>query len=244
MKLSDIKLGVEFPNTYLFTGATGSGKTDAIGSFPGKIYIHDFDCRLGTLAARYPHRGDDIEYDSYPTHRMLDFKSKVEGLVKDCPYDVVCFDSLTFLARNAVNHMIRSRSREGKVLGGWRVSDIEDYGGETSVIVSLLDAVQRLRNQGKTVIVTAHLLPSEDATMPARVVTGGKSIAPMIPGAFDNVFYFYIDKDLEGNMIYKVRTRSSDKFAARTIFTKLPNVIDVSEKGLYSMIKEITSKEK
>lgn len=252
MKLSDYKTGFDQPSTFLFTGHTGSGKTVAAGSFArilGEIkktmYVFDFDSRIAPLAVHYPERLGLIEFDPYPKKGMSAFKSKIESFVNQgCPFDVILFDSITFLARSAVGHMIDSRERAGKVLGGWRVSDIEDYGGETAVLMQLLDAVQMLKmRHGKTVIVTAHLLPPDpNASDLARVVTGGKSIAPVIPGAFDNVFYFSTKrKTLDGPSERVVQTTSSDIYMARNIFG-LPQELIWTGKDFFQIMSENVNK--
>lgn len=243
MKLSEVKIGFHKPNTYLLTGHTGTRKTSSYGRFPGPMYIFDFDNRVDPLVRHYPDR-TDIDFDTYGSDNMLAFKDKLISIVNSPgPYKTVVFDSITFLARNGVTHMISSRQREGKVLGGWRVSDIEDYSGETAIIVQFLDAVKLINRKGVNVIATAHLLPS-DPGAPARLCTGAKALGPMIPGAFNEVYYYFTSASMEAGAegSFRVQTVSTEQYSARTTYEGLPSILNITNSDLWSVLNKYLDK--
>lgn len=65
----------------LFKGKPFTGKTRAVGSFPGPILICDFDGKAKVLRKDYPER-TDIEVYRYSAENYPRFEEKWEGLQK------------------------------------------------------------------------------------------------------------------------------------------------------------------
>ena len=223
----------------LFTGAPGTGKTTAIGSFPGPMKIFDFDHRLLPIQRFYPER-TDIEYDQFDGRNFHKFKKDFEDLQNSCPYATVVIDSMTFLGDALIDYMVGLRGgKGGKTKGVMQLATLEDYGGESK---GLLDVLNIARVIPAHFIMTAHLtIVSDDKGSYRTLMTGGKKISFKIPGWFDEVYHFKAGPSMDdGNAVeYKVYTKpTGDDYGCKTNF-KIPYEIDVTDKPFFSILQEL-----
>src|SRR5437660_641966 len=96
MNLLDYNIGGDNPQTLLFIGDSGTGKSIAAGYWPGPIYFANCDGRMGSIAEW--HRGRaDIEFDIFT--KFEDLNEKVDSFESYCPYKtVVCPDPVTMVS--------------------------------------------------------------------------------------------------------------------------------------------------
>lgn len=245
----------------LFIGPTGTGKTCMACSFPGKILVFDFDKRFKPLKTFYPERLKEIEIEVITTKNYrTTFHTMVNDLQNNNPYDLILLDGITGLSTTTVVMQMEmkgdylsggSGAGGGKVVkGGISVPSWDEFNGEAMIITGLLESLKSLKCN---LIVTAH--PIHKADMKGNkwrdIVAYGTKTGPMIPGYFDNVFYF--DYDYDGVMSStgapkrKVYTRPTQEFpGAKNAYQEMPGVIDVTVdeglarpgQGLYEKIKD------
>lgn len=226
----------------LFIGKPGSGKSVAIGSFPRPLYIYDFDGRIRALANFLGQKNTEgIEYGSYSADNFLEFKRHFESLQNDNKYKTVAISSLTTLANSAIRHIIKSRGRAGKIIGGYSVSDLEDYGGEDAIIKTILEIAKTLTCN---FIIEAHIMvwPEKDpktntSVMMSQLVTGGKKVAAVIPAYFDELYTFQQEVAILSGEApkYKVYPYGDSAYPGKTML-KLPASIDQTGGKFYDTL--------
>lgn len=240
----DIKMG--HATMSLFTGINGSGKTVAIGSYPGPIYIFDFDGRMAPLKKMFPDR-DDIFYDTYLSFERANTKMKdwmkngPELSPLGTPYKTIAADSLTTVSKTIIkdNKTLRGgRNKDQK--GTIQIAEITDYNYEVSGLEDLLSFLKTMQEDRKIhTILTAHLL-TWDASVPGtigktevktQILTAGKKVAPFIPCIFDECYYFETESSSEGVKRY-VYTEDFGGNTAKSALP-LPYRIDFTNKPFY-----------
>jgi hypothetical protein len=236
---------------YLLKGESGTGKSIALGSFPGPLYIASCDGRVAPLA-HYPGIKDrkDLEFDIYTSYNKL--VDKLEKLTQDCPYKTVAVDPLTGLARLAIAHLFSNRGtpdpkkdKEPRSVGGIPIMGINEYNGESSAIASMLLYLRIIRNKGVNTVLTAHVVTSEMKTLDnkyittRRLLTGGNKIAAEIPSYFDEVYHFYSTAaGLSNDKSYRALTYNVGEDFARTSFYGLQGEIDFTDKLFYDELMQ------
>jgi hypothetical protein len=197
-KTSDIEMGDKI--FALFKGEPGSGKTVAAGSFPGPIYFFDMDGRMKPLKKMFPDR-TDISYDTFTINDYVKFENKFNMIIGRNDYATVVLDSLTSMALTALKYSLTTRGKEGLMKGVIQLREIEDYGVEAQVLIDILEELRKLKCH---VIVTAHVLETEQTDIKKKVttrtrtlLTGGKKVAAMIPKNFDEVWHFDVQTSPE-----------------------------------------------
>ena len=146
------------PKCILITGAPGSGKTTFAMQFPG-VYIADCDSNLDgperhnrtvhKLNLSYSY--DTIRYDDdgkpVPIHSCFDRLMDKLLLAKNEPtIQTVVIDSLTLINEYVIQKILKAQGKSEMEARHWQPFKSELY--------KLL--VGRLRDMGKTTIVTAH----------------------------------------------------------------------------------------
>jgi len=107
MKLEDYNIGDGSPQTMLFIGDSGTGKSIAACTWPGPIILASCDGRVGSIAEW--HRGrTDIEFESFVEFEALN--KFVDGLESYCPYKtVICPDPITMVSDFLMRYAFKLR---------------------------------------------------------------------------------------------------------------------------------------
>ena len=244
-KISDLKIGGKL--FQLFIGRPGSGKTIAAASYPPPIYFFDLDKRIDSLAAMFPGRAD-IEYDQYGPEEYDKLWNKILQIkAGNSPFKTYVLDSLTSLARMGINYSLSLRGRAGMTRGVIQMIEVEDYGGETRVLSSMMDAF-RGSNFKSNFILTAHLVETNSKvlnkpdTIQQRLLTGGKTIAAEIPGYFNEIYMFNKEMGFDSKAKYVMRTNDNAAGIDTKTALPIPSEIDFTmkpgEAGLFQKIQE------
>jgi hypothetical protein len=246
----------------LFYGPNGGGKTVAAASFPGPIMIWDFDGRIEPVTAFYPNRSD-IEYWTVgleaDTRRDVigfrDFCGRFEKLQDRCPYETVVLDSYTSYSAVAVwDQMgVKKMNKESLKLtkGGLPIPDWDEYKGETSVMLQILEIAKILPCN---FICTAHPVTRARTTKQGGNVndvlasmvkastfaTYGWKTDSFLPNYFNEIYYMHADATGQiGQPITRLaQTVSAGEIVAKTALP-LPNAIDFTGKPFYKIIQAI-----
>ena len=248
MKLSDTKRGSKL--SVLLIGYPGEGKSIAAASFPKPIYIFDLDQRINSLLRFFPNAAD-IEYDHYGPDEYGKLDAKIKQIqAGNAPFKTYILDSLTALARMAINYSINIRGGgKGSVAKGViQMTTVDDFNAESRILSVAMDTF-RSPNFKSNFIMTAHLVETnvkslnEPDTVLQRLLTGGKSIAAEIPGYFDEAYYIYKDVDAFTNTIkYKMSTVPKNGIKTKTALPLSKEIDFTMEKegdpGLYQKIQE------
>ena len=253
MNLSDYNIGGDNPQTCLFVGDSGTGKSIAAATWPGPIYIASCDNRIGSVAEW--HRGrKDIFFDSYVDFESLN--SFVDSLEDSCKYKtVVCPDPITmvsdflmryaFSLRGIVEYDEKSgqavRGSKGKKKGVVDITTIEDFNVEHRGILDMLGNLKIAQKaHGFNLIVTAHLITTQytkpgglESHIRRDIVTAGKKVAAFIPIQFDEIYHFEVENDK-----WKIKTHNDGIVAARSSFLLMPKEIDWTDKNLYELVSK------
>lgn len=246
---ADIKMGQATMS--LFTGINGAGKTVALGSYPGPIYIYDFDGRMAPLLKMHPDR-KDIFYDTFLSFEKANRQMKrwmADGpdlSPLGTPYRTVGADSLTTVSKTIIRDNKRllrpggNKNQKGTI----QTAEIEDYNYEVSGIEDLLSFLKTMKeDHNMNAILTAHLI-AWDAAVPGQIgrtevktqiLTAGKKIAPFVPCIFDECYYFETESSTEGVK----RFAYTEDFAGNSAKTALPlpYKIDFTNKSFYEEIR-------
>ncbi|MGH7238789.1 MAG: hypothetical protein ACREHG_01855, partial [Candidatus Saccharimonadales bacterium] len=158
----------------LFIGKSGSGKTVAECSFPGRKKVFDFDGRIrGILNAPWIDKSL-VDYEYYPpitqagqvdtfTRINKDFEKLLNSTkLGSCEYDGLILDSMTSTTFALVSqalpltHAAKSAGdSKGKRIGNLLMPGPEDYGFEAQGIYQILAFLRSLPM--KYIIVSAHI---------------------------------------------------------------------------------------
>lgn len=248
MKLSETKPAKNL--TVLLIGYPGSGKSIAAASFPPPIYIFDLDKRIDSLLQYFPGRAD-IEFDYYGPNDFTKFDAMMDKMESgQLPYKTYILDSLTALARMAINYSISLRGGKGLKKGILNMIQVDDYGAETRVLSQALDSFRGERFNAHFVM-TAHLVETAtkklDATdvIQQRLLTGGKGIAAEIPAYFNDIYYIYKEVNKITSPIsisYKSTIIPTNGVDAKSVLP-IPNTIDFTmtkpgDDGLFQKIQK------
>jgi len=208
-KISDIKIGGKL--FQLFIGMPGTGKSIAAASYPSPIYFFDLDKRIDSIAPMFPGR-TDIEYDQYGPEEYEKLWIKIQQIKSgNSPFKTYVLDSLTSLARMAINYSISVRGKSGLTKGVIQMTQVDDYNSESRVLSVIMDAF-RGSNFKSNFILNAHLVETSTRnldgkdTIQQRVLTGGKTIAAEIPGYFNEVYLFSRQTGMDGKSNFMMST--------------------------------------
>ena len=249
-KISDIKIGGRL--FQLSVGYPGTGKTVAAASYPTPILFLDLDLRLAPLAKMFPGR-EDIEYESYGPNDFLRFWNKLQEIrAGNTPHKTYVLDSLTALARMTLNYSVSMRGSSGdekrkssfKAKGVIDLLEIEDFGAEGRLLGHVVDSFRATK---KNFIMTAHLIHTTEKDIKTKtesdyksLLTGGKKIAAEIPSYFDEIYYHFIETQMDDSMSYKISTVKRNDVFAKTALP-LPPTLDYTmkpgEPGLFQKIQ-------
>lgn len=233
----------------LMKGESGTGKTTAIASFPEPIYIACCDDRIAPLKYNPKVKNRDIDFDIFTDYTSI--LKKLDGFASGSKYKTIAIDPLFGYARLVINHCIQSRGGATEMsmgkgekiplnIGGIPIMAINEYKGEESALFNLSMLLRVIRKHGSNVILTAHVITSEQSTLGGgstttrRILTGGNKIGAEIPTYFDEVYHFYNTAGgLSEEPCFKAITASNGVDFARTSFYGLKKEIEFTDKLFY-----------
>src|SRR5665213_758167 len=232
----------------LLVSPNGFGKTRLYASFPGPMYVFDFDNRMSTIRKDYPLRAD-IEFDSWNINNIEKFKTKLDGLTDSCPYATVVLDSITSLTTSLVLNSLGQTG--GKILAKTNVPSFDEYVIETTLVTKLLE-IFKILNERKVchTIVTAHPVErlSTSGTGKAMtitkvrpIVTYGNKLSSIIPGYFDEVWAIQQLVGSDGQRQYILQTRATEDDSAKTSLP-LPDTMDITNQNVFELLKKELAK--
>lgn len=191
-KTSDIDLGGYL--RILLKGENGCGKTILSTSFPGPIYVFDFDGRMNPVKLMRPTR-TDIEYDTYLTPDDFEkYMLKMQQLQLSNPFKTIVIGSLTSLASQAISYAMAKRPAGNEMdYGIIKGTDIAHFGAEARALLKTLQIIRQLKCH---FILEAHIVTVDIKDISGkitgqsfRLMTGGKGIAAALPGEFNEIWY-------------------------------------------------------
>ena len=144
MKITKAKDIKKAGATIFLFGESGTGKTSALKTLPGKTLIFDIEGGTSVL------RGSDVDIVSIP-HSLAGFKEAIDEicLMEKLPYDNVCLDSLTEVQTCMLVAMANASKTQSPTL--------QDYG---IVQFKIRDYCRRLRDLRETYhLMTGELRP-------------------------------------------------------------------------------------
>lgn len=245
MKLKDIKPASHLQ--ILMVGETGTGKTEALASFP-ELYHMDLDGRVGHLPLQYPDR-EDIDSTYFGPGSFVNIQAKIESFKRSMNYKTVSVDGLTRLTDYTISYAMGLRGKSSNDKGIIAVTEPSDYSAEMFGVIQLVDTMKSLPCN---IILTAHELSWVENNMMAKkeedkqvtkrkLVSYGNKVTPKVLSLFNEIWYFRrVDtcKPIE----YKMYTTPYGNGLARTSLP-LPEEIDLSgHKKLYPIIVEALKK--
>lgn len=240
----------------LFVAPTGRGKTIAAASFPGRTLVIDADKRVTPVLDWYSkERLAEIDVFNLHMHNFLDDKSGkdtlqgiINGLVDKNPYHNILIDGITSVSNTAVMMQMAIKGNSGKKVANNSipVPSWDEFNGEAMLVTGMLETLKGLNCN---LIVTAHPVTKTnmaDGTKSSSIVSFGTKLQSIIPGYFDECWYFDYKFGIsvsEGVKRY-VRTQPSGDYPdAKTSMKDIPSEIDITnegrveEKNFYNLIK-------
>lgn len=240
----------------LLTGANGSGKSIALGSWKskGSIYYFDFDGRMASVANWYKQRGlkqGQLSYDTYGPHNFMDSLRKLDEFTNRCPHAAIAIDSFTAVTVSAVVFSIKTRmgttaKYPSLTKGGLVVPDWDEYKGETYCITQMLDMCKAIAAQGTAVFWTAHPVSSTKIEgdrygKQTKYSCYGYKTDSLIPIYFNEIYYFNTEWDFASETNKRwCWTQPMPDANAKTALN-LPNKIDWTNKDFYEEFSRLVA---
>lgn len=249
------------PNSFLFKGSYGFGKTLAAASYAveGPVYLAYIDKKFPVELEKFfkhiikrPELLKNIEFDIYSSKNVNEYLNKLISFTKYCDKFAVITDSLTTLTASAVNWSLGFRDPAGAkkdplnsnavlTIPGW-----DEYKVETSLITQALDLCRAIPAH---IIWTAHPLPQIkiDGGSGMKIeksnslVSYGSKVAALVPGQFSEIYHFYQEPVWDANAArnrirYMVSTEAmGDEFAKSSL--KLPKELNITDNLFYEVWK-------
>lgn len=234
----------------LFIGPNGTGKTIAACSGDGPVLINDFERRYLPLKKFYRDR-KDITIRSYNYKTILtDFADDFENLIDYCPYRYVVNDSVTSMTTASIIAQMKLKGVDVKktVKGkGFAVPSWDEFNGEAQFIAATLEVAKEIP---ANVIFTAHpiektfITEGEKAQRYTTIASFGHKVPQIIPGYFNEIWYFDNVTDLSGTKRQVTFQPTNSHPEAKTAFPMPGNIIsDITDKRLLLEIEKMLSKE-
>lgn len=215
MNTNDIVLG-QSASSFLFIGPPGSGKTLAGASFRdiGKMLFLDFDDRMQPVKLFYPNL--DIEYEKFNVNNLEKFAYKfMPDLLNRCDFKVIQLAGLTSLTMTAITYQMnekRGNDNLKKTKGGLMVPSWDEFNGEAMIVSQTLDLMKALPC---TIIMEAHPVSRtsiEGATKFTSLTAFGPKVESLVPGYFNEIYYFNNEVDMNNTRRYVCITKPSEQY--------------------------------
>lgn len=244
----------------LFTGASGSGKSVAIGSWldKGSVYYFDFDGRMNSVANWYQRRGlkkGQLLSDVYGPDNLYQAMEKLDSFLDKCYHAAVVIDSFTAVTISAVTFSLKQRMKKGgnslptTSKGDLIIPDFDEYKGETVCVTMMLDMCKSLASKGTAVFWTAHPVQSlkiegKNYSIQTKYAAYGEKSSSLIPIYFNEVYHFITPFDpIDGKRTRVCLTAPEGEVNAKTSLN-LPPKIDWTNGNFYQILSKLIEENK
>lgn len=210
MKASEYLVSLERANKgrmILGIGRSGSGKSAAWASFPGKKFVFDFDHRIeGLLRASQwiPDLENDVEFEQFGLIDMPKLDGILAGLIPiqiNLPkFPTIIFDSIGSFNRLLLMDSIKFRGGKGQTRGNVPFTEPSDFQYASMAWQKLIHTVfLPMTRAGINVLVSGWVVDRwgkpEGKPYDESIVIGERLLLPdklaeELPGYFNEVYYF------------------------------------------------------
>lgn len=212
-------------------GSFRTKKTFFAGSFP-KPYFFDFDDGMVTLI------GKDVEYDTYAgktSDVVKAMNNKLDALIKDCPYETVVVDSLTYMAEKLLAQALLLNGRPQGV------PTMQDWLAQMVAIKNVMDKLFLIKC--KYLIVICHEVYDKDELYGniriTPAITG--KLAQQLPCRFDVIFRSEVYQDKSGSrVVLKAESTAIVSVGSRFKLNNL--IVEPSYESFLACLPQITDK--
>lgn len=229
-------------------GQSGVGKSVFASTFPGPVYIADFDGKISSAAGYLrendkkqleqvefdsflPERGKELSFDRFT--KTLNAHSKVAES-GSFPYKTYVIDSMTLFYEAILQKTIKNNPGIKRVEASTpSMMDYRIAGIHFKQFVSGILALPC------NVVFTAHSERKQDETtgeIQIQPLISGK-LAAEIPIRFKEVYYLSIMKNKEGDLTHALQTRTSGTMVCRTQIPGIPQYVKASYNELKKYLK-------
>lgn len=219
----------------LLVGQSGTGKSCASLSLPGKKYVFDFDNKLGSAASFYSQKDPSVLKDTEFTQFTLnkrtadpyeDFQkdlTRVEALAQSgkFPYAVVSLDSLTLYCEALMAHVVKKNPGIKRAIVG--VPALQDYLIAQGMVKNDLGRVLALPCDVVCIAHSTTIRDEETGSIKTKVLLSGQ-LADYVPRIFTEVWWAVKKKGEDGKIGHYAITRS-EQVVTRTQIPNIPDVI-------------------
>lgn len=250
-KLSELKTD-EGIKTLIY-GDSGAGKTVAATSFPGPIFVHDFDGKVVSAAnfwrTHNPEKLNQIEFETYNAivgkdkwetiqKQYATFNGwlvQMQALVREgkpFPFKTVVLDSITTWSDLLLKEIMRQTKDKikGPIQGLDDIPGMQTYSVNT---VHFKAQLNQLLSLPCNVVVTAHIEIDKDeltGRIERRPKATGK-LATYLPIVFGEVYRQYVKID-GNNRRYLWQTQTDNEFNCRSQIPGLGVTVEATFKSL------------
>lgn len=186
VSLKDRSFGVEDVLKILLYGPSGAGKTHLIGTFPGPVYVFDFDHKYKPLYGR------DVELDSYNTEKESAvteyerFRATLPLVSKDPKWKTIAIDGMSTLDPMVFQFLMK---KSGRVM---EYADIQTYGHHSDVWTWLVMQLNSPRCAKNVVLIGHDQYKVDDTSAVHRIcpLIAGDKIQGKLPGLWEETYYY------------------------------------------------------
>lgn len=225
-------------------GLSGAGKTVFACSFPGLIWVADFDGKISSAASFYAGTSqlEVIDYDNFSGKG--DFKAFWKRFVElreaakkpeSFPYKTVVLDSITTFSASLMNEvMAQNPGDESKRshVSDTTVPHLKDY---QIAISHIKNTITTILSWPCNVIMIAHLQIDKDeftGEILRQPMIFGKDLPGWLPMVFEEVYYCSVQAGEGKNPFRYIGQARGPKYVCRTQLRNLPATFDLGYENL------------
>ena len=184
--LSQMQITGEEVLKILLYGPSGAGKTHLVGTFPGPIYVFDFDHKWKPLIGR------QVKLDSYDTNKDVAvseynrFRKTLEEVIKNPEYKTICIDSMSTLDPLIFQFLMKQSGR------AMEYPDIQTYGHHMDAWSWLVMQLNSPRCKKNVILIGHDQYKVDDTSSVHRIcpLISGDKIQGKLPGLCEETYYY------------------------------------------------------